>query len=308
MEHENEKILNEMENVDAMYSVTDVAKGYNYWYHLLFEKTLNIFEYENLPENLPAHEIERRIIRFGYSVIFKQNRAPKGVDYGMVTSNGGLSDQDIYFLPKTFTFAQPELGSGVRRIGKNCEIIWNSAVDMRVRRGLNEMIKRYARLLADTESTLATSMILSRVPALTVVKNQSTAMSVDHMFNEVEKGNFKSVNDMGLLDNFDTKDFATNVYSNIETLTSTREKILTAFFSEIGVMSNTTKKERMITEEVNTGLQPLAINISEMLNQRKEGINRVNKLFGTDIKVRINPIYDALNFQKNEKDGDSNEN
>ena len=58
------------------------------------------------------------------------------------------------------------------------------------------------------------------------------------------------------------------------------------FYNAIGVSYNTnTKRERLITAEVETADDTLMINIADMLYQRKKACDDINTMFGTSISV-----------------------
>ena len=63
------------------------------------------------------------------------------------------------------------------------------------------------------------------------------------------------------------------------------------------------KKAQVTDDEVESNTQLLLISTDDMLRERKEGIERVNNMFGTSISVSINPLYKTTNFVG----GESNE-
>ena len=62
--------------------------------------------------------------------------------------------------------------------------------------------------------------------------------------------------------------------------------------------NNVMKKERLVTDEINSQEAQTTFNIYDMLKQRVAAIEKINSLFGTDIKVYLNPIID-LNLKTN---------
>lgn len=66
--------------------------------------------------------------------------------------------------------------------------------------------------------------------------------------------------------------------------------IIANFFQSLGIKSNDVmKKERLITGEIDSQNDFLAISVLDILTSWKEGFDRVNKMFGTDIEVQLNP-------------------
>ena len=59
-------------------------------------------------------------------------------------------------------------------------------------------------------------------------------------------------------------------------------------YSEIGLYTNENmKKERLITSEVETGLNAIYPLVDNMLDNRVQGFDKVNKMFDLDIEVEF---------------------
>ena len=270
-----------------LYPVKNVKRGYHFYVKMLFEKCLGIFKYYNLPESLPAEEIEKRLIWFGFCGVFKHEK------YGIVCADGGLSGYDQYYRPTEFLFAQPVLGSASKKIGDNCVIIYNTQSDVINPYGFRELIKRYARLLADIDSSIDIQIINSRATKLNSVADDMTAKSVKICMDKLEEGETYTVNRNSILDNWNTKDWNTAHPDQLEKLIDAKQSLLNAFLEEIGVKSINEKRERMITNEVSADNQLLMVNTDDLLYKRKMGVKQINEMFETNIKVELNKIYDV---------------
>ena len=68
--------------------------------------------------------------------------------------------------------------------------------------------------------------------------------------------------------------------------------MLEQFFRDIGVkFFADNKRAQMTDEEVESNDQMLIISPDEMLRKRKEGIEKVNAFFGTNISVKLNDKF-----------------
>ena len=67
----------------------------------------------------------------------------------------------------------------------------------------------------------------------------------------------------------------------------TRDRILKSFYNDIGVRTAVEKRTNMITPEITANDGLLQLNISDMLNERKLGCDRVNAMYGTNWSVRL---------------------
>lgn len=270
-----------------LYPVKQVKRGYYFYLRVLFEKCLGMFKYYNLPKSLPAEEIEKRLIWYGFCGIFNDKK------YGITACDGGLSGVDQYYRPVEFTYAQPMLGSGTKKINEECIIIYNTQSDVVQPYGFKELIMRYARLLADVDSSISIQLVNTRATKLNSVADDNTAKVVNNAMQALEAGENYTVNQESLIDRWTPKDWNTAHPDTLEKLINARQSILNAFLEEIGVKSINEKRERMITNEVSADNQLLMVNTDDLLYKRKHGIKAVNDLFGTDIEVELNDLYDV---------------
>lgn len=278
---------NKPSDINECYNVCDVVEGFKYYQRVLTEKCLGMFKFENCPKNLKQEQLEKRIITDGYAIVFKHQK------YGLVTSPSSIYGEDIYFMPTKATYTQVVLGSGNLVIGKNCAIIYNSAIDTEQPQGLTPLIDRYARLLADFDSSIANIVINSRSQKMGMAKSANAAIALKDALTKVYAGAPATINTNTFIDMVKTLDWSdnNNIGVNVDKLLTSRTKTMSDFLQEIGVKSAFEKNERLITDEVAANDQLLTINTDDMLYYRQEGVKMVNELFGTNIKVRHNSAY-----------------
>lgn len=279
-------MIREYDN-QKLYPVKNVKRGYSFYLKMLYEKCLGMFKYLNLPETLPAEEIEKRLMWFGFCGVFKHKT------FGIVCADGGLSGVDIYYRPTSFVYAQPVLGSDELKINDNCVIIYNTQSDVIHPYGFSELIKRYARMLADVDASIEIQIINSRATKLNSVADDLTAIAVNNAMQAIERGETYTVNQNSIIDKWQTKDWNTAHPEQIEKLLDAKQCILNSFLEEIGVKSINAKRERMITNEVSADNQLLMVNTDDLLYKRKMGVKQINEMFKCDIKVELNETYDV---------------
>jgi hypothetical protein len=68
------------------------------------------------------------------------------------------------------------------------------------------------------------------------------------------------------------------------------------------------KKERLITDEINSQEDYLCISLDVMEKSRKEAVKQINEMFGTDIRVKINPILAAEDKTEDKENNGANGN
>ena len=266
-------------------NISNVEIGYRYWVEQLLRKSIRLFEYENLPPTLPSYEIERSLIIKGYAGVVKV----KGELYAPFTGNAFGYDE--YYRPDRFTYAQPLLGSGTFKDGENCAILWHDSIAGTT--GLEGStlwytIQRYARLLADVESSLHAQLINARGGRLGVAQNEATARAVDMTYKKLEYGEVTSiVNPTAMLDTFQPLPLPDVTNGLLMDFTRVRDYIMNCFLNEIGIKTLEEKNERMLVDEVNCDEELLSNNVIDMELTRLNNVAWINEVFGTDIKVRL---------------------
>lgn len=280
------------------YNNCSVPVGYEYYEHMLTEKALGMHKFPGCPASLPQEQIERRLILDGFAVIFNKN------PWGLVTAPASIYGMDIYDLPTNVTYTQVVLGSGELAVGKNCVIIYNSQADMYNPQGLRALIGRYARLLADIDSSISNIIVNSRRQKMGLAKSANAATALREFIESMYAGEPAEIKTQTFIEMIKTVDWNDSTQSgrNIADLLASKQKILADFLQEIGVKTAFEKAERLITSEVSANNQLLTINKEDMLYCRQIGIEKVNDMFGTDISVIENPAYkiQSQEVQKND--------
>lgn len=276
--------------IKTMYDVSNVRSNYFYWFNKLLNFCLPIMKYENLPDTIPAREIESRLIITCHADFIPKN----GKLYVM---DSEPYDYDEYMNPTKATYFNIKLGSGNVTYGRSAEVVYNNSLKYNVMGlksdgGLYTLIAKYSATLAHIESTANIYAVNNRSTFLPVAKSDSVAASLKKFFGSLFLGKREIISDDYILDQVKSIDIGTNKTNDNEmSWLQARDKVLEQFFRDIGVKFSNQKKENLTTDEVNSNDQLLLISWDDMLNERKEGIERVNKLFGTNISVNINPKY-----------------
>lgn len=298
--------------VKNMYDVSDVSTGYDYWFFKILNLLLQMFEYENLPESLPAREIECNLLLTGHCCIIPVN---DGTLFAPLSSIYGY---DRYYQPDRMVFANPIVNSSREwKIGKNCEIIYNSSLKdsiwyIKTDNGLYTFIGRYARQLADIESTLNIYMVNARLTSAPVTDDNNVAQSIKAFFKGLISGKREIITDSSMIENFRNVEFAKPVTGDkANDWLVARDKILEQMYRDLGIRMYNPKRAQVTESELESNDQLLLIAADDMLKSRQEGIDRVNKMFGTSIEVYLSEKFDIRRVMDNYpimKGGQTNEN
>ena len=272
--------------IEKIYDVSDVIDGYYYWFWKLFNFCLTMFEYKNLPDSLPAREIESNLLMTGHCVVF-----PDMAD--IVTACTSLYGFDRYYNPTNAIFANVKMRSKNLNIGENCEIIYNSSLKDNVLyiksdSSMMSFIKRYSRMLADVESSMDIYMVNSRLTSFPVASSDSVMQNLKLFFKKLKRGERGIISDDSIIQQFRSVDISkASVHDGVNDWLVARDKILEMFFRDIGVKFYNPKKAQVSEDELQVNNQMLVISLDDMLKERQRGIERVNNLFATNISVDI---------------------
>lgn len=288
--------------LESMYNVNDVETGYNYWFNKLLLRCMSIFNWNNLPETLPEREIELNILLTGHCVIFKHH------DEIVTQCTQLFNNQDsIYYYPNKAIYSNPKIKSDTLKIGVNAEIIYNTPLQDNIfylpsDGGMLTFISRYARMLADIESTLNIYTVNERLVSFPTASNDNTKNSLVRFFEKLAIGRREIISDNSIVEQFRNVDVVrTNIKDGVNDWIIARDKILEQFYRDIGVKMYNPKKAQVTEDEIESNSQVLLISLKDLLKERQQGVERVNKMFGTNITVEI-----SEEFKQSEKGGADN--
>lgn len=260
----------------------NVNVSYNYWKNILFEYAMKLFSWSGLPDSIPQKEIEMRLFLYGKCGINKNN---KGDFIATIINFDGVTDYwDIF---THYTWATPS-GQGICIIDKNGVVIDNNSL----RNGLYKKIHHYATLLAHTDVTLVNSLVNGRSTMAITAINEKMAESAREYRRRVYNGDVDCLVDKGF-SSLDFKDMATDNVMSVKELFDLRQSILSAYLEDIGIRKKTEKRERLVTDEVNSDDALLSLNLQDMLDARTTACKKLSEVFGLIISVDCNVDIDG---------------
>lgn len=282
--------IGELKNV--LIDNKDVTEGYSYWVSYLKDMIIDIFEWEGLPDTLPEEELERRLMNHGFAIVFKHPIE------GIITSDGSLYDYDIYRRYRMFNLYNPyrtfhiRFLPGGKQIGKDGVVVYNNSIEKYIDHKykdnlLHNTICRYARMLADVESTLSSELITQRMPFLPVASNRTSADSVKNVFRRLEVGEMEIAIDSDFLQDFKVlknKDLSPGYLTE---LIQCRENILKMFYREVGMYMPEAQRERLLVDEIENAQSKEKTLIYSLLREREKACKELNEKFCLDVKVRM---------------------
>lgn len=294
------------------YGVCNVEENYRFYFKWLLSKVMDVIVLKNVPETIDIDYLKQNLILNGEICITDFNDKL----YACIGSRGGEPNE--YYRPKQFIIANPILGSKIVDIDKNGVVIYNTCADKSPYwfGGLWQLVKQTATLLADNIVSINCAQINSRVEAIFTADSDSQAVAGEITLKKLYSGHPYQVVRQNILEKVNINPMSTAATTNkIKELIELHQYIIAQFFQAVGIKANAiNKKERMITDEINSQDDYLGISLLDLIESWKEGFDKVNEMYGTNIEVELNPILieriaadEATDVATDESSNESNE-
>lgn len=277
--------------------VCDVQQNFDLYFDFLTNKVCNLFKWENLPETVDERFLMVNLMLGGKVCWFDH----KGRIYALNGSWGG--EPNVYYRPTQFIVANPVIGSKTLTVlNKDGSSSLDSITGIIMpltdadyfneaeRGGLYRLIYQTAGLLADNISSLNVSQINGRVAQLWTADNDTEARTIEEIVRDMYDGHPYRVLTQDLISKIGVVPAAQTGQTNtLINLIEAHRAFLQDFYSELGIgYAGNMKRERVNEAEIGLQKGNLDINIFTMKKNLQEAVEKINELFGLDIRVDIN--------------------
>jgi hypothetical protein len=269
--------------------VIDKEKSCNAYIDYMNIRLQKMFHYEGLPDTMPKEILEYYLLNNGTCFVAKVD----GKLYALCGSFGG--EPDPYYRPTVYIVANPAL-SLTKSYNLQTEgvLVRNDTLWT----GLYPMMCRYAYLMAENILTLRTADIMLRVMALLTAPDDRTKAAADAYLHDIEVGKLGVIAENRFFDEgVKMQSPPSNNGSYLTQFIELHQYLTGTFYNEIGLNANFNMKRESIGEGESSlnedSLLPLC---DEMLRCRKEDMNKINAMFGTNITVEFDSAW--LNNRK----------
>lgn len=272
------------------YNITSKTKNVQNIIDGVVNKTLTMFFYTNLPESLPIDELEKILQLSGagfVTTIDGQLVILKGTyNYDTVDIYNRPSEINCY-LPDKKQYKMFKISDGV--------LIKNDYLE----RGLLPIFKKWGYLINESELTLIIANRYKRMVKTFIANDDPTAESVRTYLTKVDNGESSVITSNILWDSI--KIDGESASNTLHELIEYDNYIKSELYKEIGLYSNDNmKKERLISSEVENGMNSIYPLVDNMLNCRKQAISKINEKFNTNISVEFTSSWEyRLNLGEN---------
>lgn len=145
--------------------------------------------------------------------------------------------------------------------------------------------------MADCDITLDKILINARVPVVYAVADDSIKKAFDEMYEDIKKGkSYKALVGNPMFESIKSAVFSSsgNTENSVKAIIELEQYLKGAWYMEFGLPATfNAKREYVSAPEASMSNPTLLPLIDDMLRCRKEGIDEANRVFGTNIKVRL---------------------
>lgn len=266
-------------------SLTRNVKTYQQYLNLLIELSISSFEWKNLPETIDSRYIEMELFTSGALVYFNDevigNLCLNCITNGQLNVYGYPISRRAY---SRYNQYQKILDD------KNSVIIWNNYMHTNSQTNIDG----FARRLSNIDRIIDVNVNAQKTPIL-IQGSDKQRLSLINLFKEYD-GNAPVIFGDKSLDLNALKCLSTEAPYVADKLYELKTKIWNEALTYLGITNVTyQKKERMVTDEVMRSQGGTIANRMSRLNSRREAVEHINNMFGTDIDVNFIDTNEQLN-------------
>lgn len=254
--------------------------------HILYmlDRTQSMFKWNGLPNTIPQRVLELYLQINGNVCFYEYNGK-------LYVFTGGLGGEpDVYYMPTIYTIANPALRlSKSLRIDEECIVIPNDSMYM----GLIPMFSRHATKITETELSIDIAVVNSRIVDLISAPDDRTKESAEIFLKNIRDGKPGVIAENAFLDGIRSQPYGATGNRTLTDLIETMQYEKASWFNDLGLNANyNMKREALNTTESQLNNDALLPLIDNMLESRKNGIEKVNSMFGTSISVELSSSWE----------------
>lgn len=249
----------------------------------MLRRSTQMFKYNGLPDSIPKYILELYLQTNGNVCFYKHNEKL----YVFTGSMGGELNE--YYLPTIYTISNPFLNLTKNLVIDNdCVVVANDSCYQ----GMLPQFKKYATALVENELSMNIASINSRMISLISASDDRTLKSAESYIKHILDGDLSVISEDAFLDGIKVQPYAKVTNDTLSKLIEYNQYLKASWFNDIGLNANyNMKREAINSNESQLNDDMLFPTVDDMLERRKEGIEKVNKMYGTNITVELNSSW-----------------
>lgn len=273
------------------YSLADLVQ---YYIGLMFNRTLMMFEWRKLPDNMTSFDMEK-FTQLRGKTIFLKDKADGNRFY--VLDGSPWDNISWNYEPTKALVVNPSL-NGLKNeytLGVDAVLIRNDYLMM----GLYPIFEKNSIDLANTDISIRFANFNTRFKSLFTADDDNDKESIDTLMKKVwdgEKPYAVKTTHLWKNNNVDSKPYSTGANTDIKDLMELKQYQLAQFFIELCLNANYNMKRENIGKSEATLMNEDVILplIDQMLECRKMAADEINKMYGLEIEVDLSSAWKKI--------------
>lgn len=260
---------------------------------------LNLFEWENLPPTIEERYIEKALFDKGLVCLVNDENFGEivvGCSYSQNMNIWGEPTEVIttgYNYVKTFNIENTINTTYTRSINDEINSDGNNILETAIVCQNNDLaistkdiLEYYVNKLVEVELSTFTNVYLQKFPFL-INTTRDNEMTMKALISKVDKGEPYIMYNKKIADLSNAVDvFNLNVPFVADKLLQYRFETEREIYTLFGFNNNFEKKERLLTDEVNSNNDFINCNIDSMFKKRKQFAELMNAKYGWNVQVK----------------------
>lgn len=246
------------------------------YYERLMELALNVFEWENLPPSVDERFLELTLYEYGYCLYFNDEIIG---NLALTCTIGG--QLDVYRIP---ILRRAYAVNGYNKLCKSSDsvLIFNNYLHTPTQL----TIELFARRLYEIERAIDVNVKAQKTPTA-ILATEQQRLTMQNLYMQYD-GNEPFIFGDKNMDLEGIKSIKTDAPFVADKLQILKHQIWNEALTFCGIEnSNADKKERLVSDEVGSNYGNIEAQRNVMLNARRQAVEKINRMFGTNINVKF---------------------
>lgn len=265
------------------YPIKNKQKQLDGFINQMFNRTQSMFKYDGLPETIPQIYLERYLQVYGHCIIAKANN-------DLYAFWGGFAGTpDVYYNPTQYVVSNVALNLyKTFDIDKDC-VLCRSDSNIQ---GLAFIFKKYGCMLVENTLTIYSLLKTARASLLLSATDDKTKKECELFIDKLESGDIYCIGENPFFEGVKVHSTMQGSAGLINQFIELEQYIKASCLNEIGLNANyNMKRESLNSAESALNDDFLIPLIDNMLACRKDFVDKVNNMYGTDITVELNSAW-----------------
>lgn len=261
-----------------LYPFTDKGLCVDNYTQYLLDKTAHLFKWENLPDTIPERELELILQTSGHGTFLHYND-----NLYVCRSNLG-GEPNEYFFPTLSICNIPYFSYNAQlKINEECVVMFNDTCLT----GVLPLANKYITQMVENDITQNLANINMRLINLIACEDDDDKAEAERFLKDIMEGKLTALQSTGFFDRIQTQPYGSTGQGNqVTQLIEYAQWLRTSLLQEFGIRTENGNVKREYVNSDEIGMNDVnSFLLYDMLYNRKLGAEKVNAMFGTDIRV-----------------------